>query len=127
MTAAWTTEELQSIGAADELEIASRRADGTLRAFVTIWVVRSGDAIYIRSAHGPENPWFRRALTSAAGRIRSGGVEREVTFSVPSSDVHPELDAAYRHKYGRYPVEYVDPVVGAIAATATLLVTPVQE
>ena len=30
-------------------------------------------------------------------------------------------------KYGRYPVEYVDPVVGAIAATATLLVTPVQE
>ena len=125
MTTAWTSDELQRIGAADELEIASRRADGTLRSFVTIWVVRSGDAIYIRSAHGPANPWFRRALASGAGRIRSGGVERDVTFSVPSSSVHPELDAAYRHKYSKYPVEYVDPVVGSVAATATLLVTPV--
>ncbi len=123
--ATWTSEELRRIGAADELEIASRRADGTLRSFVTIWVVRSGDEIYIRSARGPENLWFRRALASGAGRIHSGGVERDVTFSVPVSDVHAELDAIYRSKYGRYPVEYVDPVVGSVAATATLLVTPV--
>lgn len=125
MAVRWTSEELDRIGAADELEIASRRADGTLRSFVTIWVVRSGDAIYIRSAHGPENSWFRRAASGGTGRIRAGGVERDVTFSTPGPDIHTDLDVEYRRKYGHYPVEYVDPVVGPIAATATLLVTPV--
>jgi len=124
MTTTWTTDELERIGAADELEVASRRADGTLRSFVTIWVVRSGDAIYIRSAHGPENSWFRRALSSPPRRIRAGGVESGVAFTVPASDVHAALDAAYRSKYASYPVEYVDPVADELAATATLLVTP---
>jgi hypothetical protein len=124
MTTPWTSDELERIGAADELEVASRRADGTLRSYVTIWVVRSGDAIYIRSAHGPENPWFRRALASGAGRIRAGGVERDGSFSVPASDVHAALDAVYRSKYASYPVEYVNPVADDLAATATLVVTP---
>ncbi|HEY4701079.1 MAG TPA: hypothetical protein VIH64_04270 [Streptosporangiaceae bacterium] len=31
MTATWTPEQLQRIDGSDELEIASRRADGTLR------------------------------------------------------------------------------------------------
>jgi hypothetical protein len=39
---AWTTDELDRIDAADELEIASVRSDGTLRAPTTIWVVRLG-------------------------------------------------------------------------------------
>src|SRR4051812_31922276 len=34
----WSPQELQRIGDADELQIASRRADGSLRQFVTIWV-----------------------------------------------------------------------------------------
>jgi len=37
---AWTTDELDRIGAAEELEIAARRRDGTLRPTVPIWVVR---------------------------------------------------------------------------------------
>ena len=49
---AWTADELDRIGRADELRIASRRADGSLRPYVTIWTVRSGDDIYVRSAHG---------------------------------------------------------------------------
>ena len=47
-----------------ELQIASRRADGSLRKFVTIWAVRSGDDVYVRSAYGHDNGWFRRALAS---------------------------------------------------------------
>jgi hypothetical protein len=39
---AWTSDELTRIGAADELEIASLRSDGTLRRPVTIWAVRHG-------------------------------------------------------------------------------------
>ncbi len=39
----WTSEELNKIGRAEELEIASLRNDGTLRNPTTIWVVRLGD------------------------------------------------------------------------------------
>src|ERR687888_2501515 len=39
---AWTSGELTKIGETDELELASRRRDGTLRSPVTIWVVRVG-------------------------------------------------------------------------------------
>jgi hypothetical protein len=42
MTAAWSPAELQKINAARELEIASRRADGTLRRWVPIWAVSTG-------------------------------------------------------------------------------------
>ena len=50
---AWTSEELAEIGAAEELEIASVRRDGTLRDPVTIWVVPYGDSLYVRSVNGP--------------------------------------------------------------------------
>jgi hypothetical protein len=49
---AWTTDELDGIEAADELEIASLRSDGTLRHPTTIWVVRLGDDLYVRSVNG---------------------------------------------------------------------------
>lgn len=43
---AWASDDLSKIGAAEELEIASLRRDGTLRHPVTIWVVRHGDDLY---------------------------------------------------------------------------------
>jgi hypothetical protein len=89
----WTPDELTRIGRADELRIASRRPDGTLRGFVTIWVARSGDEVYVRSAHGVDNPWFRRAVASGSGRIEAGGVTRDVTFEQPEDDVHAGIDA----------------------------------
>ena len=71
---AWTADELHRIGEAEELEVASYRSDGSLRPYVIIWVVRSGDDLYVRSALGPENGWFRRAKASRTGRVRAGGV-----------------------------------------------------
>jgi len=47
--AVWTAEQLTRIGNAQELQLASRRADGILRPYVTMWVVRV-DGIYVRSA-----------------------------------------------------------------------------
>jgi hypothetical protein len=61
----WSPSELAAVDGADELEIATRRADGTLRTARIVWVVRHGDELYVRSVNG--------------------------------------RDAAYRHKYGRYP------------------------
>jgi hypothetical protein len=120
----WTPGQLDRIGEADELQVASRRDDGTLRPFVTIWVARLGDDIYIRSAHGTDNPWYRRAAVSGSGRIRAGGVEADVRFDVPESGVHGALDSVYHAKYDRYGPKFVGPVVGDVAASATLRLSP---
>jgi hypothetical protein len=53
---AWTSDELTKIGGAEELELASRRHDGTLRNPVTMWVVRHGDNLYVRSVQAPGGP-----------------------------------------------------------------------
>ena len=120
----WTPEELSRIGGAQELKVSSGRQDGTLRPFVTIWVVRVGDDIYIRSAYGPDNGWYRRAKASGVGRTRAGGVERDVTFEEPPADVHPEIDAAYHAKYDHHGPAIVGTVVGEQAAKVTLRVVP---
>ena len=73
----WTDDELSTVGQAEELQVTSRRSDGTLRPYVTIWVVRAGDGLYIRSAYGSTNPWFRRAR--AAGTVASGSAVSNVT------------------------------------------------
>jgi hypothetical protein len=56
--ATWTAEELDRIGQAGELHLATRRRDGGLSRYVTMWVVRAGDDLYVRSAYGPGNPWY---------------------------------------------------------------------
>ena len=120
----WTAEELERIGGAEELKIASRRRDGSLRPYVTIWVVRFGDDLYVRSAYGPDNPWFVRAKASGVGRIRAGGVERDVVFEDPAADVHEALDAAYHAKYDRHGPRIVGTVVGPKVVETTLRLVP---
>jgi hypothetical protein len=120
----WTNDELRRIGDATELQVSSRRRDGSLRPYVTIWTVRSGDELYIRSAFGADNPWFRRATASGAGRIRAGGVERNVTFEPADAAANDDIDAAYHAKYDRYGPAIVGPVVGPKAAAVTLRLVP---
>ena len=66
----WTSDELDKIGAAEELQIASLRHDGTLRNLVTIWVVRLGDDLYVRSVNGRTAAWFRG--TQCATKVGPG-------------------------------------------------------
>jgi hypothetical protein len=120
----WTTTELDRVGSADELQVSSQRDDGSLRPFVTIWVVRVGDELYVRSAYGPENGWFRRALASGRGRVRAGGVEKDVTFEQAGGDVAAAVDAAYHTKYDRYGARIVNTVVGPDAAGVTVRLVP---
>lgn len=89
-----------------------------------MWVVRVGDDLYARSAHGPDNPWYRRAKASGAGRIRAGGVERHVTFADAAPGAHPAIDAAYHAKYDRYGPAIVGSVVGAKAVPVTMRLVP---
>jgi hypothetical protein len=124
---AWTPEELDRIGGAEELQIASRRSDETLRPYVTIWVVRVGDELYVRSAYGPGNPWFVRAKASGVGRIRAGGVERDVSFEEPAVDAHGAIDAAYHAKYDRHGPRIVGTVVGPKVVGTTLRLVPLVD
>jgi hypothetical protein len=53
--------DLDGIGSATELEIATRRADGSLRPYVPIWVVRVGDELFVRSWRGQAGARYRHA------------------------------------------------------------------
>ena len=123
---AWSPEELERFVAADEIELASRRSDGALSRFVTIWIARAGDELYVRSAYGPENPWFRRARRSGAGRLRAAGLERDLRFAEADAADREAIDAAYHAKYDHYPKSYVDPVVGPALVDATLRLVPAE-
>jgi len=127
VSATWTDDELRRVGAATELQIATRRDDGSLRPYITIWTVRAGDHLYVRSAYGADNPWFRRATASGSGRIRAGGIERDVTLT-PVSELdgaaQAAVDAAYHAKYDRYGPQIVGTVTGVHAAPVTLRLVP---
>lgn len=120
----WSEDDLSRIGRAEELEIASERPDGSLRPGVTIWVVRSGDDLFVRSAYGSTNPWFRRARDSGRGRISAGGLERDVTFVPAGTGTSADIDAAYHAKYDRHGPAIVGTVVGPEVAAVTLQLLP---
>jgi hypothetical protein len=120
----WMRDELDKIGKADELEIITLRRDGTERKPVTIWVVRHGDDLYVRSADGRGSTWFRGTQDSGDGHIHAGGVDKDVTFVEAGGEVDDEIDEAYRTKYHRYDARYVDPIVSPEARAATLRLLP---
>ena len=91
----WTEDELSRIGKAVEPQLASARSDGTLRPYVTTWVVRAGGTLYVRSAYGSTNPWYLRAKASGVGRVRAGGSERGVTFADADPSAQEQIDTAY--------------------------------
>jgi hypothetical protein len=105
--ATWSPEELDRIGATDELDIAPVGKDGSLRPYTTIWVVRVGDDLYVRSYRGRGGGWFS-----------------DVTFSEPDGTVRAAIDQTYRTKYARYGDTYVVPMVSPDAAAATFALTP---
>ncbi len=120
----WTGDELDRIGTADELQIAPLSRDGSLHPYTTIWVVRVGDDLYVRSYRGRGGGWFRHVLHRHQGRIRAGGIERDVTFEEAADADQAAIDQAYRSKYAGYSRTYVDPMVSPDATAATLRLTP---
>ena len=121
---AWTADELDKIAAAEELELAPAGRDGTLRKPVTIWVVRHGDDLYVRSVYGRASSWFRGTQDRHEGHIRAGGVDKDVLFVEADDDVNDEIDAAYRAKYHGYAASYVTPMVRPQARAATIKLVP---
>ena len=120
---AWSTEELARVEAAQELEIAPVRRDGTLRRPVPIWVVRVGDDLYVRAAYLEGSGWHRVVRASRRARVRAGGVDKDVTVEDAEGAVNEQVDAAYRSKYGRY-ASIVDSITDAAHRATTLRLIP---
>lgn len=120
----WTRDDLNKIGPAEELEIASLRRDGTLRKPTTIWVVRVGDDLYVRSVYRRGSAGFRGTQVRHEGHIRAGGVYKDVTF-VEETDAHinEQIDAAYRTKYRRHATSIVNTITSE-ARAATIKLVP---
>ena len=124
---AWTSDELNKIGSAEELRIATLRHDGTLRKPVIIWVVRLGDDLYVRCANGREGAWFRGTQTRHESRIWAGGVEKDVTFvEETDSGINDKIDEAYLTKYDHYP-QWVAPMVTPKVQAATIKLVPLKD
>ena len=120
----WTKDELAKIEKAEELDISSLRDDGSLRDPVTIWVVRHGDDLFVRAIKGRTGPWFRGTQTRHAGRIRAGGVEKDVAFMDADASLNDQIDAAYRTKYRRYAANIIGSTLTPEARAATIKLVP---
>ena len=123
---AWTSDELNKIGAAEELKIASIRRNGGRRNPVTIWVVRRGDDLYVRSVNGRTGVWFRGTEVRHEGRIWAGGVEKDVTFVDADPGLNDQIDAAYRAKYRRYAANIISSIVSSKARSSTIKLVPLR-
>jgi hypothetical protein len=134
----WSTDELAAFETADEVRLTVRRADGTLRRPVTIWIVRVGGDLYVRSVNGPSATWYRPvqerheghleapADRDGAGRDGAGrdGVGRDVALAAADARLNNQVDSAYRVKYGSYPDTYVNALIAAQARETTLRLRP---
>jgi len=120
----WKSDELAKIGASEEVQIAPLARDGTPRRPVTIWLVRHGDDLYVRSVRGRSGHWFRGTQERHEGRLRAGGVQQDVTFVDADHDVDDEVDAAYRAKYRRYAGNILNSVLTPEARSSTLKLVP---
>jgi len=119
----WTQGDLERLGEAEELRLASVRRDGTLRRPVTMWVVRVGDDVYVRSVNGRGSSWFRGAQTRHQARISAGGVEKDVDLVETDAD-RDAIDAAFATKYGRRYPTIAPSIVAPQARAATLELVP---
>ena len=77
----WSTDELRTIAAADDLHISPFREDGVTYGTPTwIWSVMAGDTLYACGYNGHSSRWYQAAVRQKAGRIIAAGMTKEVTF-----------------------------------------------
>jgi len=120
----WTKDQLDKVARTEEVQIASARRDGMLGKPVTVWIVRHGDDLYLRSVRGPKGNWFRSTQDRHEGRIQAGGVQQDVAFVDADHVIDDEVDAAYRTKYRRYAGSVLNSVLTPEARSTTIKLVP---
>jgi len=120
----WNTGELERVGDAEELEISSRRNDGSLRGPRTIWVVRLQDRLFVRSVNGPGSAWYRGVEVQRRGHISAGGVDCDVGLPAADHGLDDAIDAEYRAKYASYSEDTLDRITSRDARSTTIELVP---
>ena len=105
------------------MRVSTGRADGSLGAPRTIWIVNSGGRLFIRSTNGRTAVWFRAAIATGRGAIRVGATRFDVAFTEAVASDLTAVDDAYRRKYGRY-ASIIDHLEETGPRSATLEVHP---
>jgi len=122
----WRAGELSLIDGTGEVDIAPRRADGTLRPARIVWIVRHGDAVYIRSVNGTTAAWYRGVQTCHEDELNAGRLRRGVAFveagthAGEGSGLDDALDAASRARSS----SAVTRITADVARATTLRVDP---
>ncbi len=111
-------DDLEAFAESEEVEVQTTLRDGS-PSWVPIWVVRVGDALYARSAHGPKSAWYVGALADGATRMRIEDLERDVEVTLVADELRPEVSAAYLEKYAKYP-QIVEPMTGDDVVSTTV-------
>ena len=120
----WTPQTAQALTAPQEVQVVTRRPDGSLRRPRIIWIVGDGDRVFIRSTNGRGADWFRGAVAAGTGQIVARGTTYEATFTEVTDDADlARADAGYRRKYGQY-ASIVDHLEEPGPRAATLEVHP---
>lgn len=118
----WTSNELESIAATDDLHIAPFRDDGVTTGTPTwIWSVVVDGALYVRAYNGRNSRWYKSAMKQKAGRVTAVGMTKEVDFEPVDGPLNDRIDEAYRAKYNRS--GYLGSMISDRARAATVRVT----
>ena len=95
----WRADELSTIDGCGEVDIATRRSDGTVRAARIVWIVRHGNAVYVRSVNGTTAAWYRGVQTCHEDELSAG---RPFGCRL-SRQVRPLVQRRRPHHRGRRP------------------------
>ena len=85
----WTEDQLAHIGEAQDCRIAVEIGGGFPKR-TTVWIVRCGDALYVRPYFGAESRWYNAALDANRGEVDADGETFGVTFALAHN--HPGGD-----------------------------------
>ena len=125
MTNAWSQDDLDLLGRTGEVEVSSVRTDGSWSRPRTVWIVRVGDELYVRSVNGPDAAWYRSTRSRHQGRVEARGKVRDVTWvdvdGAEYPDIDPAVDAEYARKY-RGSTSAIAHINSAVARTTTMRV-----
>ena len=123
----WSQDDLDRLGGVGEVEVSSVRRDGSLSRARTVWIVRVGDQLYLRSVNGPDGAWYLLTRAFHQGRIEARGVARDVTWidvdAAEGPDVDPAVDAEYARKY-QGSTAAIAHINSPLARTTTMRVEP---
>jgi hypothetical protein len=93
--------DLAALAAAEEIEIETRAAAGTVHRTI-VWPVVGDGVVYLRSYKGPSGRWYREALADPSVALHVDGRRLPAT-AVPAADA-PSIEACsagLRAKYRR--------------------------